>query len=943
MEPIDRHEHVGGVRLGGDVNEADVKALLVAHYSYAKKLTPETAAELAKLRDTYAYLRGPTVSKVYRGLRNVPGEVLAELRDHETTDPLRDISWTLDPEVAWRFARCEWSSDEPVAGCFAVVVAARPKRAQLLLSAPTAAATDGIGNWYHDRWRETLASAIRVEREVVAVESLSLLSVHAEPNPADRIVFKRTAKIAKTLHPHFNMQTTKKITKAEPSQWEAAGDRNLEVVERNWSGDDARARVLEWASNADGEVVLSKARRAFLIVDAANDQLVASYKEGFADIVDGELVAISSGLSAARARLGQVKGVPDDVIEAAQATLDAYKAKQEEQAMDKRATTHKSILDGQLIRGMHVHAYDEDEHCTPVDGDHRHTFVLPDGRKVTTELGGRHAHRGYEDSYYLWGGDHVHSVVIDGAELWTPIGGWHEHQLMGNSTSIDGQHCHYLVLADGSTIESHDETYEPAEVAPAPPAETLLSKALANFPSPAGRSRVTWSVCKSSAGSRVELRMEYPRDTDDGVKPGGAVGLVFQASDFAELGRASSVALMHPDDAALDVQAGEGLPGTEHLRVSKGWVEPGMRDADGLELFVEGAVAGAVKITTTTKGMRARLRQNAAPDSYTRGEVGPVPSSLALQLPAELDWWSPRVPTEVAKARLAKARELGVLDVVDTQSGVFTRCRVVQRVEPVTADTMTVEALVKSLAGERQCVRITKASDAARVGDDVGLVDTTQPGLDLRRAVGFAKARGPSKSNIVLAHDTPEARAALGSLGHLYVVTLDKAVGMVLGSSKPLHHELLRSAAPTESLSKGARLSPIAKRDPWIRLVKGSQQVVVTKDAVEKRLVYGVVLEPDMVDAHGDTIDADTIEKAAHGYLVDNANVGYQHDFLINEYARVVESYIAPQDLTIGSEVVTKGTWVIVTKILDESLWADIKAGVTTGYSIGGLGSREAV
>jgi hypothetical protein len=300
------------------------------------------------------------------------------------------------------------------------------------------------------------------------------------------------------------------------------------------------------------------------------------------------------------------------------------------------------------------------------------------------------------------------------------------------------------------------------------------------------------------------------------------------------------------------------------------------------------------------------------------------------------------VPTEIAKARLAKARELGVLDVVDTQSGVYQRCRVVQRVEPVTADPLTVEALVKSLAGERPCVRITKASDAARVGDDVGLVDTTQPGLDLRRAVSFTKSRGPSKSNLVLARDTPEARTALASLGHLYVVALDKAVGLVLGSTKPLRHELLRPAALTETLSKSARPVPIAKRDPWIRLVKGSQQVV-TKDAVEKRLVYGVVLEPDQVDAHGDTIDADTIEKAAHGYLVDNANVGYQHDFLINEYARVVESYIAPQDLTIGTETVTKGTWVIVTKILDESLWDDIKAGVTTGYSIGGLGSREAV
>ncbi|MGQ7174092.1 XkdF-like putative serine protease domain-containing protein, partial [Escherichia sp. R-CC3] len=43
---------------------------------------------------------------------------------------------------------------------------------------------------------------------------------------------------------------------------------------------------------------------------------------------------------------------------------------------------------------------------------------------------------------------------------------------------------------------------------------------------------------------------------------------------------------------------------------------------------------------------------------------------------------------------------------------------------------------------------------------------------------------------------------------------------------------------------------------------------MIKSDDEEKRLVYGIVYEPDTLDAHGDFTDAETIEKAAHEFML---------------------------------------------------------------------------
>lgn len=116
---------------------------------------------------------------------------------------------------------------------------------------------------------------------------------------------------------------------------------------------------------------------------------------------------------------------------------------------------------------------------------------------------------------------------------------------------------------------------------------------------------------------------------------------------------------------------------------------------------------------------------------------------------------------------------------------------------------------------------------------------------------------------------------------------------------------------------------------------------LVTKADDPQKLVYGVVYEPDVEDAHGDYMDAETIEKAAHDFMENYQQIDKQHDFTTNA-GKVVESYVAPVEMTIGETTISKGTWVLVTKATDE-LWEDIQKGAFTGYSLAGTAQVEDV
>lgn len=125
-----------------------------------------------------------------------------------------------------------------------------------------------------------------------------------------------------------------------------------------------------------------------------------------------------------------------------------------------------------------------------------------------------------------------------------------------------------------------------------------------------------------------------------------------------------------------------------------------------------------------------------------------------------------------------------------------------------------------------------------------------------------------------------------------------------------------------------------AEGDPTIE-----KQVSILKHDEEKRLVTGVVYEPNVPDSHGEFMTADEIEKTAHQFMKDARNVDLAHNFA-SGYGEVIESYVAKSDHYVGNQLVKKGSWVASVYVIDDDAWHRIKKGEITSFSMGGFGER---
>jgi len=116
----------------------------------------------------------------------------------------------------------------------------------------------------------------------------------------------------------------------------------------------------------------------------------------------------------------------------------------------------------------------------------------------------------------------------------------------------------------------------------------------------------------------------------------------------------------------------------------------------------------------------------------------------------------------------------------------------------------------------------------------------------------------------------------------------------------------------------------------------------------EERFVLGIVLEPNDgdngapldPDTQSDIYSADDIRDAAHKFMEEFRNTGVMHRELANDRIKILESYIAPQDLKLGGSKIRKGTWLLAVRVVDDTLWSKVKTGELTGFSIGGSALR---
>lgn len=117
--------------------------------------------------------------------------------------------------------------------------------------------------------------------------------------------------------------------------------------------------------------------------------------------------------------------------------------------------------------------------------------------------------------------------------------------------------------------------------------------------------------------------------------------------------------------------------------------------------------------------------------------------------------------------------------------------------------------------------------------------------------------------------------------------------------------------------------------------------IIIEKKDEMKRIVYGVVYTPMKADWHKNFMRKEEIEISAHTFLLNARNIDQAHDH-IKGSGGVVESFIARK----GDPDFAEGSWVIVTKVFSDTVWADIMSGKIKGYSMAGMadyGDQEEV
>lgn len=134
----------------------------------------------------------------------------------------------------------------------------------------------------------------------------------------------------------------------------------------------------------------------------------------------------------------------------------------------------------------------------------------------------------------------------------------------------------------------------------------------------------------------------------------------------------------------------------------------------------------------------------------------------------------------------------------------------------------------------------------------------------------------------------------------------------------------------------------------------------------DEQFILGVVLKTEVTDLQKEIYGRQPVRETAHNYLAFFRNTDLQHKIFINDAVELVESYLAPVDFWIARDGTTyennpatglahgapdgialkkvlRDWWLVAHRIKDPELWAEIKAGKFTGYSINGLSRKVPV
>lgn len=116
--------------------------------------------------------------------------------------------------------------------------------------------------------------------------------------------------------------------------------------------------------------------------------------------------------------------------------------------------------------------------------------------------------------------------------------------------------------------------------------------------------------------------------------------------------------------------------------------------------------------------------------------------------------------------------------------------------------------------------------------------------------------------------------------------------------------------------------------------------IIYKSDTPDQQIAYAAVLVPGEPDSDGDVVSAAKVEEVAHDWLLNYRNIDLMHT-LSSAESDVVESYITPAEMDVGDYTLPAGTWVMACKVNSDAIWAAIKSGQLTGYSIMGVRKAE--
>lgn len=215
--------------------------------------------------------------------------------------------------------------------------------------------------------------------------------------------------------------------------------------------------------------------------------------------------------------------------------------------------------------------------------------------------------------------------------------------------------------------------------------------------------------------------------------------------------------------------------------------------------------------------------------------------------------------------------------------------------------------------------------DAAAVAFDVA------PEPDGLVAAGIA-----TKGAQLTEGDVPEgARVQRGRL-------LTEAELITLGQRALAEHDIAALLELGEAVGRAPGTHREDHQHARVETTKTRHLRLVKEDEAEERTVLGVVLEPNIVDSHGDTYSVEEIRQAAFGFVEFFQEFKLQHESpLADGSVRLLESYLLPVACEIAGVALPVGTWLMRVRVVDDALWSAIRKGTLTAFSMGGSAIRR--